>query len=203
MTGPSEYLTIRGLTIPAIAASIGCGLAFAGGVIDTWVPGSVFDVIKDSHAATRELISAWAIIASQLIELVTLLVWAGVAAHNVRAMGRQPLRFSPFTTVAWFFIPFANLYMPYRAIAEAWRASEPAQSFTDAKTPWALLAWWLLSLLSIIQDDSPTALGVVGVAVSLASSVLFVHLAFALRDRQQQCAAILSGTVAPLSGRSA
>jgi Domain of unknown function (DUF4328) len=43
------------------------------------------------------------------------------AASNVRALGRYGMEYTPGWCVGWFFVPFANLYRPYRAVAEVFR----------------------------------------------------------------------------------
>jgi hypothetical protein len=48
---------------------------------------------------------------------------------------------TPGWAVGWFFVPFANLVMPYQAMKETWREShEAAGLFEEVESP--LLPWW-------------------------------------------------------------
>jgi hypothetical protein len=47
--------------------------------------------------------------------------------------------------VGWFFVPFANLFKPYQAVAEIYRASDPdadADFWTLSEVPSYLKIWW-------------------------------------------------------------
>ena len=176
----------------AVAATVGAALGFLSIVVDTMMPGSPFDALTKG-GAHADVATAWVIVAASVVELVTFLAWCWRAASNARAFGGEGLVFTPLTTIGWLFLPIVNLYMPYRALREAWKASAPgasASSWRDAKPPALLLAWWLSFWASIlVGDDDPTPLGWAGVAVTLASSALFVALAFAFARRQAACAA--------------
>jgi hypothetical protein len=66
------------------------------------------------------------------------------ASRNAHGFGRMPLENSPGWAVGGFFVPIVNLYRPYQAVREIWRASAPpAQTgeLTTAPLP-ALLPWW-------------------------------------------------------------
>ena len=52
--------------------------------------------------------------ATALGSLILFLIWFYRANANVRAMGADGLMGSPGLAVAWFFIPIAFLFMPYR-----------------------------------------------------------------------------------------
>jgi hypothetical protein len=73
--------------------------------------------------------------------IVTWLVWQYQLA--VAAPGR--LRNSPAGHVGWWFVPFASLVVPRRAIGDLWhayslrRAGDPAEP-----TPWVFSVWWAL-----------------------------------------------------------
>src|SRR5262249_29946861 len=44
---------------------------------------------------------------------IALLVWVYRANRNARALGAEGLAYSPGWSVGWFFVPLANLVMPY------------------------------------------------------------------------------------------
>ena len=77
-------------------------------------------------------------------------VWQFRAQSNLHAMGVGSLRFTPGWAVGWWFIPLANIVMPYRAMRELWQASEPGAGAVDWKMvrPSPLLGvWWAAWLL--------------------------------------------------------
>src|ERR1041384_5004095 len=81
--------------------------------------------------------------------IVAFLLWLHRAASNLPALGAQRTEYSPGLAVGSFFIPFANLMWPYKAMREVWRWSKPVAasgeiaglSFT-ADTSAPLVGWW-------------------------------------------------------------
>jgi hypothetical protein len=141
-------------------------------------------VINDPRATTDERAFAWALTALGALEMIAMLAWSWRAAKNVRALGKRGLRFTPFTTVAWWFIPFANFYMPYRAIREAWLASGD-----EKRPPPTLLAWWLLSWTAMIVGlvaEGSTPLTAAALGLGLAQAALFANIAWAMAKRQER-----------------
>src|SRR5581483_2278531 len=54
-------------------------------------------------------------------------IWIHRAARNLRGLGRTGMQFTPGWCVGWFFVPFANLVRPAKAMSEVWRASESGE----------------------------------------------------------------------------
>jgi hypothetical protein len=71
-------------------------------------------------------------------------MWQHRAQANLRALGAADLRYSPGWAVGWWYIPFANIVMPFKVMRELWQASEPRAGAIDWKaTPsTSLLGWW-------------------------------------------------------------
>jgi hypothetical protein len=90
-----------------------------------------------------------------LVSVVVFLVWLYHAARNVKRLGRPGLTMSPGMCVGCFFIPFANVFLPYRAVSQIAAASEADGKGRAASV---VLAWWLLYLGS---SFSTTALRLV------------------------------------------
>lgn len=80
------------------------------------------------------------------------LMWQHRSQANVRALGAGDLKFTPGWAVGWWFIPFANVVQPFRAMRELWKASDPDAGAVDWKgrpsTP-LLPAWWTGWLLRL------------------------------------------------------
>ena len=63
-----------------------------------------------------------------LISGVLILMWIYRANHNARALGAANMDFTPGWSVGWYFIPIANLWKPYQAMKEIWKASASPSS---------------------------------------------------------------------------
>lgn len=90
------------------------------------------------------------------------------ASKNARALGAGGMQFTPGWTVGWFFIPFAHLWMPFRATSEVWRASDP-RADTEADD----VAWWSARLGPLIPMWWACWIG--GTLIGNTSSQLLRH----------------------------
>ncbi|HET6430690.1 DUF4328 domain-containing protein [Dyella sp.] len=68
--------------------------------------------------------------------------WILRVARNARALGAKGMEVSAGWAVGWYFIPFANLVKPFRAMDEIWRASASAAQWQQLTTPALLRFWW-------------------------------------------------------------
>jgi Domain of unknown function (DUF4328) len=67
--------------------------------------------------------------------LVSFLNWLLQAHDNIRYLRRPPMRWPRAMAGAGFFIPFANLLIPYFVLQEIWRASDPETGEPDGLEP--------------------------------------------------------------------
>jgi Domain of unknown function (DUF4328) len=77
--------------------------------------------------------------------IVMWVVWQYRAHSNLPALGATNLRYRPGWVVGWWFIPVANLAIPYLTVRELHKASDPEAGAVDwkARRTWALLwLWW-------------------------------------------------------------
>ncbi|HEU0151921.1 MAG TPA: DUF4328 domain-containing protein [Arenimonas sp.] len=128
--------------------------------------------------------------------------WIFRAAWNIRHLGAKRLEFSPGWAVGWYFVPFANLVYPFRAMKEIWLASHDPARWREGSVG-LLTAWWTLWLagniignialrLSINAETMESILlaeriGLVSTALSIPCSVLFLRIVRrvgAAQDRQ-------------------
>ena len=92
---------------------------------------------------------------------VAFLMWLHRASKNLRALGNpsQRIEFTPGWAVGWFFIPFANLVMPYKAVREVWEKSDPAVRtgddlmFAGPSSAPLLLGWWVTFIASNVAGN--------------------------------------------------
>lgn len=72
---------------------------------------------------------------------VAFLKWIHRASLNCHGFGARNLQFTPGWAVGYYFVPFINLYRPYRAMLEIWKvSSNPATWQDEPGSP--LLSWW-------------------------------------------------------------
>lgn len=87
-----------------------------------------------------------------LATIVTFLLWLHRSYENLPAFGvrKNQLQYSSGWAVGSFFIPFASLVIPYRAIKELWRKSVPNTEnfFSDPSPPPFFPLWWAVWLIS-------------------------------------------------------
>ncbi len=75
--------------------------------------------------------------------IATVVVWCIWQHHtqaNAAVLSGGGLRFTPGWAVGWWFIPIANLWKPFQAVRELWKASHGGGWQTIAT--WSLLGWW-------------------------------------------------------------
>lgn len=92
-----------------------------------------------------------------LATAVLFLVWLKRTAENARALGARELSFTPGWCVGWYFIPFFNLVKPYQAMAELWRAADPAagpEGWKELPLPGLLRVWWTVWLASNMLNQA-------------------------------------------------
>jgi hypothetical protein len=115
------------------------------------------------------------------------------------------LRFSPGWAVGWWFIPFANLVMPYLTVRELWKASDANAGAIDwkARGGAAIVAlWWtarlgmqaLFQIGGVLSRDAPgaltttrtsSALLMAGDLVLVAWAILAILLVRGVNERQE------------------
>jgi hypothetical protein len=79
------------------------------------------------------------------------LVWQHRGHANLRARGVQNLRFTPGWAVGWWFVPFANLVMPYLTMRELWdHAGRTGTAEGRVATRRPLVGWWFTELASLL-----------------------------------------------------
>jgi hypothetical protein len=89
-----------------------------------------------------------------LVNGVIILMWIWRANANARALGAQRMSYTPGWSVGWYFVPIANLGMPYVALKEIWKASAKPSDPEGSGGPgfWFPL-WWTLWLVTNIAAN--------------------------------------------------
>lgn len=107
-------------------------------------------------------------------------VLLGVSA-NLHAMGMEMLEFNPGSMIWWWFVPCANLFIPFKAMRELELRSGPEgleADLSDAQSP-LLPAWWGCWVISGILGRAAMRMGTdgpieLGVFVDLANAAVII-----------------------------
>jgi hypothetical protein len=94
----------------------------------------------------------------RFVEIITTIVifamWIYRANYNARQLGAAGMEFTPGWSVGWYFIPFANLWKPYQAMREIWKASASPARWNDQPRGEILPWWWAFFLFSNILNQA-------------------------------------------------
>jgi Domain of unknown function (DUF4328) len=102
----------------------------------------------------RQGIIGIAYIVLLLATSVVVLVWIYGANRNAHALGATGMRFTPGWAVGWYFIPIFNLWKPYQAMKEIWKANaDPGNWQSQPRSP-LLPWWWFLWIVSCIVANA-------------------------------------------------
>ena len=103
------------------------------------------------HAAdTAVKVTTNVIAAILIVTIVIWCIWQHRAQSNARELTAGGLHFSPGWAVGWWFVPIADLWMPFRTIRELWKGSH-GPAWQGIRT-WRLIGWWwALWLVSWIE----------------------------------------------------
>jgi hypothetical protein len=84
--------------------------------------------------------------------IITFLTWIIRVHSNLPALGARTLKFETIWAVAWWFIPFAHLFLPYRVMLEIWQGSDADASGEDLEksSPALLGLWWAVTVPALL-----------------------------------------------------
>jgi len=101
-----------------------------------------------SQNDTRQQIISIIFLVLILATIITFCVWVFRMNKNLEFLGAVGLRSSPGWAVGWFFVPVANLWKPYQAMSDLWRASKAPDSWREIERGPVLPWWWAFWLVS-------------------------------------------------------
>lgn len=92
--------------------------------------------------------------------IVFFLCWLYRAHYNLQFLKPGVLNFSSGWAVGWWFIPIANLFMPFKAVREVWSESDPDVSdepeifsATFQSAPTYMAFWWGTWIISNVLEN--------------------------------------------------
>jgi len=96
----------------------------------------------------RQGIIAMVYFAVSIISGIMILKWIYRANYNARQLGAKGMKFTPGSSVGWYFIPVFALWKPYQAMKEIWKASSNPDNWSEVKASSILSWWWFFWLVN-------------------------------------------------------
>ena len=97
--------------------------------------------------------------------------WLFVSSKINHLSEVKDLSFSPGWAVGWYFIPFANLVMPYRSLKETFKASFNTDDWKNIEVPHDFPAWWTTWIIGNILTNASLRL-----SLNMGESYTYVQL---------------------------
>ncbi len=126
--------------------------------IESWQAGAVNGTVDALRRATElsilggNLKQMSAFVAFAIV--IAFLVWLLRVHENLPALGLRKLTYSSAWVLGWWFIPFLNLYLPFKVLIEIWIGSDPEFDGADvsesATSPALVGGWWATFASSIL-----------------------------------------------------
>lgn len=165
------------------------------------------DISANPLGLAVTLITFLVAVLSVLVYLATVIffcVWLYRAHSNLTAFGtpRNGFEYSSGLAVGSFFIPFANLIIPYRAVREVWQKSIPLDEalLSAPGTPTTFPIWWTFWLLSSfagnlsfrlsfnekVDEGTATIVSIVASALSIIAALMAYLVVDQIDKRQEE-----------------
>lgn len=119
-----------------------------------------------------------------IVSIILVSMWIYRGHDNLRAADFEK-EFTPGWSIGWFFVPFANFVMPFRAMRELWNLSHRDADDIHAVSAPQLTQWWGFwlggNILSYIgtrlnQDSGGFTLIIAGIgSILLAAAALWLR----------------------------
>lgn len=107
--------------------------------------------LAEAHANDlRHRIAGGASVVMALIAHTVFFVWLYRMKKRAVELGMHSAEYSPGFSVGCFFVPIINLFGPYQAMQELWRASFDPRGWHQKRGSPLVGLWWALWLLSSI-----------------------------------------------------
>jgi hypothetical protein len=132
---------------------------------------------------------------------VVFLMWLYRVSNNVAAFGKRTANSSGWA-VGSFFVPIANLFIPYQSIKDIWSKSEPTgadATFYSYSPPGFFPAWWGFWIASNIASNAyfrmtlaeaplegSAIVGILSEILSIAAAVFAIQVVKEIDRRQEE-----------------
>ena len=142
------------LLIAQIVLAVAEAIAFAHRVdiVQQLQDGGPFDIGVARAADNGVAVTAGLDLLVFIATGVLWCIWQYRAQGNAIEITGDGLQFTPGWAVGWWFIPVANLFKPFQAVRELWKASHGGDAWRTLRT-WPVIGWWwavwILSLVYV------------------------------------------------------
>ncbi len=133
-------------------------------------------VLANPDPSPMEQLYLAVLLVNTLVSLATIVffaMWIYRAAANVVAAGIAGFDFTPGWAVGWYFVPFANLVQPFRAMRQIWNASHAGGSDLDRGDA-ILTLWWTVWLASNISANISIQMSFRATSTEMVSTSLYL-----------------------------
>lgn len=190
-----------------IVGAIAAGLSlFAEALSLAFPPITDDQELGDNPIGAAIVIGAFLVALFELLIYLTTVVffsmWLYRAAANLRKFDPWTrLEHAPGWAVGSFFVPFANLIIPYRAVKEVWQKSRTPDDalLFEPETPASFPLWWLFWLASSfagnismrvsfnesVEENIATMISIAANALTIIAA-LFAYLVVDAIDKRQE-----------------
>ena len=216
---PAQWRSLRGITTALtwlfVAHIVLTALLIIGVfnhlrvLSDKEAGGLVFDTkaVNDANAFPAAMIILSGFVA--LAIFVLLIIWLYRAAKNNEALGRQNPRLGPGWAIGGWFIPVANLVIPFIIMDDVWRGADPSIARGDpgwrrSSTLGAIWAWLVTAVIFTIPSviasssgdvraDEPDKvrrddiLRIIGAFGAILAAVFAIVVTRRIAARQEEC----------------
>ena len=93
----------------------------------------------DSWVSAAKGLGAWAFMLS-LGLVIAIPAWFSRTVDNLPPLAGGTPRHSPGESIVWWFVPLANLVLPFMMVREAWHRYATPSRHGNA---WTIVAWWI------------------------------------------------------------
>lgn len=133
----------------------------------------------------RQAVVGYVTIGIYILSVIAFARWVLLANRHARSLGAEGLAQTPGKAVLFFFVPFANLVLPYRGMRQLWQASHHPTAWQESPVPTLLPVWWgfwlaanvfgrIAKILGDAVHDLPS--GILSTQVSIFQDVLTIVL---------------------------
>jgi hypothetical protein len=186
----ADFHDLRSLSKPLFGLLGGLGVVIVVAIVsDIWQIQLIGDIRDGAFATQADLLAAadtndrrqrWIGIAYLAVFAVTVAIfgmWIHRAANNARSFGATGFKITPGWAVGWYFVPIAQLWKPYQAMSEIWRASRNPRGWQNDGAGEFLGWWWAIWIVSTVLGKIAYRLTVDAVEVDEIARATHVMLA--------------------------
>ena len=195
-----SLMTLTRIVIVLVGLRLALQVSMTAGtlILTLFFPGVLADpdvASVDDAASVLVLVATGlagvGMLGAMLLALPFWLAWHYQAGRNLEVLGREDLAHGPVGHAGWWFVPFANLIMPYRCMQELYIRSQPGDEM--APPPELFSIWWGCWLGSNIASNLSNRLGEIGVyldgpavVVGAFATVLYLRWLWDIAKLQEQ-----------------